>query len=66
MVDMDMDMVDMDMVDMDIVVPGNRQLQWTIIGSDMPCALGLAENYTLFFISPPDGFNLLTDSSFFF
>ena len=37
-VDMDMDM---DMVDMDIVVPGNTQLQWSIIGSDMPSALGL-------------------------
>ena len=26
---------------MDIVVPGNGQLQWSIIGSDMPSALGL-------------------------
>ena len=29
------------MVDMDIVVPVNGQLQWSIIGSDMPSALGL-------------------------
>ena len=28
-------------LDMDIVVPGNSQLQWSIIGSDMPSALGL-------------------------
>ena len=28
-------------LDMDIVVPGNIQLQWSIIGSDMPSALGL-------------------------
>ena len=48
MVDMDMDMVDMDMVDMDIVVPGNRQLQWSIIGSDMPSALDLVNVYTCF------------------
>ena len=46
MVDMDMvdmDMVDMDMVDMDmdIVVRRNSQLHWSIIGSDMPSALGL-------------------------
>ena len=26
-------------MDMDIVVPGNSQLQWSIIGSDMPSAL---------------------------
>ena len=26
---------------MDIMVPGNSQLQWSIIGSDMPSALGL-------------------------
>ena len=26
---------------MDIVVPGNSQLQWSIIRSDMPSALGL-------------------------
>ena len=53
----DMEMADMDMVDqrnatsptpgyggqldMDIVVPGNSQLQWSIIGSDIPSALGL-------------------------
>ena len=29
---------------MDIVVPGNSQLQWSIIGSDMPSALGLVFN----------------------
>ena len=28
-------------MDMDIVVPGNSQLQWSIIGSDMPSALSL-------------------------
>ena len=37
-------MVDMDMVDMDIVVSRNGQLQWSIIGSDMPIALGLVLN----------------------
>ena len=28
---------------MDTVVPGNSQFQWSIIGSDMPSALGLVE-----------------------
>ena len=62
----DMDMVDMDMVDrrnatsptpgyggqldMDIVVSRNGQLQWSIIGSDMPSALGLVVNVVVFFI----------------
>ena len=35
-------------LDMDIVVPGNRQLQWSIIGSDMPSALDLVNVYTCF------------------
>ena len=31
---------------MDIVVAGNSQLQWSIIGSDMPSALGLVIFHT--------------------
>ena len=30
---------------MDIVVPGNSQLQWSIIGSDMPSALNSLVNF---------------------
>ena len=31
-------------LDMDIVIPGNSQLQCSIIGSDMPSALGLVSH----------------------
>ena len=33
-------------MELDIVVSRNGQLQWSIIGSDMPSALGLVENET--------------------
>ena len=43
---------------MDIVVPGNSQLQWSIIGSDMPSALGLVTfwiQFKIFDICYPKG-----------